>query len=104
MNIWQLIKQDEVQTSRFFAVRVESFSIFITSIQKGLWKYSHYRGTLRYLGKGQSVADYSLDPPSKLLLSKDWVVVPIYPTIQLSIRQDFHESPVSGHPGHKDTL
>ncbi|MBW0493117.1 hypothetical protein O181_032832 [Austropuccinia psidii MF-1] len=37
MNLQQLIKQDEVQPSRYFAVNVESFSNLIDSIQKALW-------------------------------------------------------------------
>ncbi|MBW0589666.1 hypothetical protein O181_129381 [Austropuccinia psidii MF-1] len=36
MSFQQLIKQDEVQPSRYFAVKVESFSNFIDSIQKAL--------------------------------------------------------------------
>ncbi|MBW0589866.1 hypothetical protein O181_129581 [Austropuccinia psidii MF-1] len=36
MNVQQLIKQDEVQPSRYFAVMVESFSNLIDLIQKAL--------------------------------------------------------------------
>ncbi|MBW0530061.1 hypothetical protein O181_069776 [Austropuccinia psidii MF-1] len=36
MNFQQLIKKDEVQPSRYFAVKVESFSNLIDSIQKAL--------------------------------------------------------------------
>ncbi|MBW0529005.1 hypothetical protein O181_068720 [Austropuccinia psidii MF-1] len=36
MNLQKFIKQDEVQPSRFFAVKVECFSNFIESIQKKL--------------------------------------------------------------------
>ncbi|MBW0529492.1 hypothetical protein O181_069207 [Austropuccinia psidii MF-1] len=43
MNFQQLIKQDEVQPSRYLAVKVESFSNLIDSIQKGLWQDSQYR-------------------------------------------------------------
>ncbi|MBW0523646.1 hypothetical protein O181_063361 [Austropuccinia psidii MF-1] len=51
MNLKQLIKQDEVQPSRYFAVKVESFSNLIESIQKKLWKDSQCRSILQELGK-----------------------------------------------------
>ncbi|MBW0576626.1 hypothetical protein O181_116341 [Austropuccinia psidii MF-1] len=38
MNFQQIIKKDEVQPSKYFAVKVESFSDLIDSIQKKLWK------------------------------------------------------------------
>ncbi|MBW0548856.1 hypothetical protein O181_088571 [Austropuccinia psidii MF-1] len=38
MNFQQVIKQDEVQPSRYFAVKVESFSNLIDSVHKALWK------------------------------------------------------------------
>ncbi|MBW0512732.1 hypothetical protein O181_052447 [Austropuccinia psidii MF-1] len=64
MNFQQLIKQDEVQPSRFFAVKVESFSNLADSIQKALWQDPQYRNTLKSLGKGRYVEDYSLYPSS----------------------------------------
>ncbi|MBW0565626.1 hypothetical protein O181_105341, partial [Austropuccinia psidii MF-1] len=76
INFQQLINQDEVQTSRYFAFKVESFSNFIDSIQKALWKDSHYRSILQEFGRGKSIQDYSLDSSPQLLLFKDWVVVP----------------------------
>ncbi|MBW0506738.1 hypothetical protein O181_046453 [Austropuccinia psidii MF-1] len=94
INFQQLIKQYEVQNSRYFAVKVESFSNVIELIQKKLWQDSQYRSILQELGKGNSVQDYSLDSSSKLLLFKDWVVVPNYPTIQLRILQKRHDSPL----------
>ncbi|MBW0513594.1 hypothetical protein O181_053309 [Austropuccinia psidii MF-1] len=100
----QIIKQDEVQPSRYFAVKVESFSNLIDYIQKALWKYSQYRGILQELGKGKSVQDYSLHSSSQLLLFKDRVVVPNDPTIQLRIPQKCHDSPPAGHPGQEKTL
>ncbi|MBW0570722.1 hypothetical protein O181_110437 [Austropuccinia psidii MF-1] len=42
MNFQQLINHDEVQLSRYFAVKVESFSNLIDSIQKALWQDSQY--------------------------------------------------------------
>ncbi|MBW0580019.1 hypothetical protein O181_119734 [Austropuccinia psidii MF-1] len=51
MTFQQLIKQDEVQPSRYLAVKVESFSKFIDSIQKQLWQDSQYRSILEELGK-----------------------------------------------------
>ncbi|MBW0560862.1 hypothetical protein O181_100577 [Austropuccinia psidii MF-1] len=104
MNYQKIIKQDEIQASKFFAVKVEAFSNLIESIQKSLWQDSQYRSILQDLGKGKSVQDYSLDSSSQLLLFKDWVVVPNDPTIQLSILQKRHDSPLAGHPGQEKTL
>ncbi|MBW0482588.1 hypothetical protein O181_022303 [Austropuccinia psidii MF-1] len=104
MNFQQLIKQDGVQPSILFAFKVEAFSNFIESIQKSLWKDLQYRGTLPDLGKGEFIENYSLDPSSNLLLLKDWMLVPNDPTIQLSILQNFHDSPLDGHPGQGKTL
>ncbi|MBW0522633.1 hypothetical protein O181_062348, partial [Austropuccinia psidii MF-1] len=49
MNFQQIIKQDEVQPSRYFAVKVESFLNLIESIQKKLWQDSQYRSILQDL-------------------------------------------------------
>ncbi|MBW0581204.1 hypothetical protein O181_120919 [Austropuccinia psidii MF-1] len=103
-NFQQLIKQNEVQPSRYFAVKVESFSNLSDSILKQLWKDSQYRSILEELGKGKSIKDYSIDSSSQLLLLKDWVVVPSDPTIQLSILQKRHDSPLAGNPGQEKTL
>ncbi|MBW0585553.1 hypothetical protein O181_125268, partial [Austropuccinia psidii MF-1] len=104
MNYQKIIKQDEIQASKFFAVKVEAFSNFIESIQKALWKDSQYRSILQDLGKGRSVQDYSIDSCSQRLLFEDWVVVPNDPTIQHSILQKRHDSPLAGHPGQEKTL
>ncbi|MBW0466949.1 hypothetical protein O181_006664 [Austropuccinia psidii MF-1] len=71
MNFQLLIKKDKVQPSRFFSVKVNSFSNLIDSIQKELWKNSQYRSILQYLGKGKFVQDFSLDSPSPLRLFQD---------------------------------
>ncbi|MBW0560689.1 hypothetical protein O181_100404 [Austropuccinia psidii MF-1] len=104
MNNQKIIEQDEIQASKFFAVKVESFSNLMESIQKALWQDSQYKSILQDLGKGKSVQDYSLDSSSKLLLFNDWVVVPNEPTIQVSILQKRHDSPLAGHPGQEKTL
>ncbi|MBW0537520.1 hypothetical protein O181_077235 [Austropuccinia psidii MF-1] len=104
MRFQQIIKQDEFQPSKYFAVKVESFSNLIVSIQKALWKDSKYRGILQELGKSKSVEDYSLDSSSQPLLFKDGVVVLNDPTIQLNILQKRHDSPLGGHPGQEKTL
>ncbi|MBW0569039.1 hypothetical protein O181_108754 [Austropuccinia psidii MF-1] len=104
MNYQKKIEQDEIQASNFFAVKVEAFSNLIELIQKSLWQDSQYRSILQELSKGKSVQDYSLDSSSQLLLFKDRVVVPDEPTIQLSILQKRHDSPLAGHPGQEKTL
>ncbi|MBW0535301.1 hypothetical protein O181_075016 [Austropuccinia psidii MF-1] len=47
MNFQQLTKKDEFQPSRYLAVKVESFSNLIDSIQKALWQDSQYRCILQ---------------------------------------------------------
>ncbi|MBW0538803.1 hypothetical protein O181_078518, partial [Austropuccinia psidii MF-1] len=69
----KIINQDEIQASKVFAVKVESFSSLIDSIKEALWKDYQYISILQDLGKGKSVQDYSLDSSSQLLLFKDWV-------------------------------
>ncbi|MBW0572632.1 hypothetical protein O181_112347, partial [Austropuccinia psidii MF-1] len=95
MKFQQLIKLDEVQPSRYFAVKVESFSNLIDSIQKALWQDSQYRSILQELGKFKSIQDYSLDSSSQLLFFKDWVVIPNDLTIQLRIIQKRNNSPLA---------
>ncbi|MBW0587871.1 hypothetical protein O181_127586, partial [Austropuccinia psidii MF-1] len=85
MNYEQLIKKDEVQCSRYFAVKVKSFSNLIDSIQKALWQDSQYRSILDEWGK-------------------DWVMVANDPSIQLSILQKHHDSSLAGNPGQEKTL
>ncbi|MBW0464414.1 hypothetical protein O181_004129, partial [Austropuccinia psidii MF-1] len=103
MNFQHLIKKNELQPSGVFAVKVESYSNLIDSMQKALWQHPQYRSTLKDLVKGKSVAYYSIDPSSQLLF-KNWVVVPNGPTAILSILQNCHDSPLAGHPGQEKTI
>ncbi|MBW0473301.1 hypothetical protein O181_013016 [Austropuccinia psidii MF-1] len=59
---------------------------------------------LQDFGKGKSVADYSLNPSSQLLLFKEKVVVQNDSTIQISILQNCQDSPLAGHPGQEKNL
>ncbi|MBW0547136.1 hypothetical protein O181_086851 [Austropuccinia psidii MF-1] len=104
MNSQKIIKPDDIQASKFFAVKVEAFQNLIESIQNSLWQDSQYRSILQDLGKGKSVQDYSLDSSSQLLLFRDWVVDPNDPTIQLRILQKRHDYPLAGHPVQEKTL
>ncbi|MBW0511528.1 hypothetical protein O181_051243 [Austropuccinia psidii MF-1] len=51
MNYQRIIKQDEIQASKVFTVKVASFTNLIESIQKVLWQDSQYRSILQDLGK-----------------------------------------------------
>ncbi|MBW0556897.1 hypothetical protein O181_096612 [Austropuccinia psidii MF-1] len=104
MNYQQIITKDEIQASKFFAVKVDSFSNFIDSIQKALWQDSKYRSILQDLGKGKYAQYYSLDSSFQLLLLKNWVLFPNDPTIQLGILQQCHDSPLYGNHGQEKTL
>ncbi|MBW0487879.1 hypothetical protein O181_027594 [Austropuccinia psidii MF-1] len=104
MNWKQLIKEDEVQPSKLVAVNVESFSNLIDSIQRALWHDPQYRSTLKDLGKGNPVEDYSLYSSSQIVLFKDWAVVLNNPTIKLRILQNLHDSPLACHSGQEKTV
>ncbi|MBW0533388.1 hypothetical protein O181_073103 [Austropuccinia psidii MF-1] len=51
MNYQKIIKQEQIQASKFFSVKVEAFSNFIEPIQKELWQDSQYRSIFQDLGK-----------------------------------------------------
>ncbi|MBW0532243.1 hypothetical protein O181_071958 [Austropuccinia psidii MF-1] len=104
MNYQKIIKQDKIQASKFFAVKVEALSNLIELIHKSLWQDSQYRSILQDLGKDKSVQDHSLYSSSQLFLFKDWVLVPNDPTIQLNIHQKRHDRPLAGNPRQERTL
>ncbi|MBW0590870.1 hypothetical protein O181_130585, partial [Austropuccinia psidii MF-1] len=102
-----LSRRDNVYPERgedFISKNLMNLQQIIKQHEKKLWQDPQYRSILEDLGKGKSVQDYSLDSSSQLLLLKNWVVVPNDSTIQLSIHQKHHNSPVAGHPGQEKTL
>ncbi|MBW0493937.1 hypothetical protein O181_033652 [Austropuccinia psidii MF-1] len=103
-NFPQVIKQDGIQESRFFSIKVEIFSDLVDQIQKEIWKDKDYKEILKQLARGESVSDYSLEPQAKLLLLKDRVLVPSNGEIQLNILQKRHDSLLAAHPGQEKTL
>ncbi|MBW0566160.1 hypothetical protein O181_105875 [Austropuccinia psidii MF-1] len=104
MNYQKIIKQDEIQASELFSVKVNSFSNLIVSNQKELWQDSQYRSISQDLGKGKSVQYYSLDSSYQRFFFKGLVVVPNDTTIQLNILKKRHYSPLAGHPVQDKTL
>ncbi|MBW0543241.1 hypothetical protein O181_082956 [Austropuccinia psidii MF-1] len=103
-NFHQVIKQDGMQESRVFSIKVEIFSDLADQIQQEVWQDKDYKEILKQLERGESVSDYSLEPQAKLLLSKDRVVVPSNEGIKLNILQKRYDSPLAGHPGQEKTL
>ncbi|MBW0465415.1 hypothetical protein O181_005130 [Austropuccinia psidii MF-1] len=89
---------------KILLIKVEIFSDLVDKIQKEVWKDKDYKEILKQLARGESVADYSLEPQAKLLLLKDRVVIPSNEEVQLNDLQKHHESPLAGHPGQKKTL
>ncbi|MBW0581821.1 hypothetical protein O181_121536 [Austropuccinia psidii MF-1] len=100
----QVIKQDGIQESRFFSIKVKIFSDLAEQIQKEVCQDKDYKKILKQLARGESVSDYSLEPQSKLFLFKDRVVIPRNEEIQLNILQKHHDSPLACHPGQEKTL
>ncbi|MBW0554513.1 hypothetical protein O181_094228, partial [Austropuccinia psidii MF-1] len=103
-NFNQVIKQDGIQGSRFFSIKVKIFSDLVDKTPKELWQDKDYKEILKHLARGESVTDYSFEPQAKLLLLKDRVVIPSNEEIQLNSLQMHHESPLAGHPGQEKTL
>ncbi|MBW0522021.1 hypothetical protein O181_061736 [Austropuccinia psidii MF-1] len=48
----QIIKQDVIQESRFFSIKVEIFSDFVYKIQKEVWQDKNYKEILKQLARG----------------------------------------------------
>ncbi|MBW0494636.1 hypothetical protein O181_034351 [Austropuccinia psidii MF-1] len=103
-NFHQVIKQDGIQESKFFSIKVEIFSDLVDKIQKKVWQEKDYIEILKQLARGESVTYYSLEPQAKLLLFKDKVVIPSNEEFQLNILQRRHDSPLAGHPVQEKTL
>ncbi|MBW0575213.1 hypothetical protein O181_114928 [Austropuccinia psidii MF-1] len=103
-NFHQVIKQDGIQESRFFSIKVEIFSDLVEQIQKEVWQDKDYREILKQLARGESALNYSLEPQAKLLLFKVRVVIPRNEEIQLNILQKDHDLPLAGYPGQEKTL
>ncbi|MBW0564720.1 hypothetical protein O181_104435, partial [Austropuccinia psidii MF-1] len=102
-NFHQIIKQDGIQESKFFSIKVEILSDLVYKIQKEVWQANEYKEILKQLARGESVPDCSLEPQVKLSF-KDRVVIPSNEEIQLNILQKCHDSPLDCHPGQEKTL
>ncbi|MBW0550436.1 hypothetical protein O181_090151 [Austropuccinia psidii MF-1] len=103
-NSSERIPKTLIKESRFFSIKVEVFSDLADQIQKAVWQEKDYKKIFKQLARGESVSAYSLEPQAKLTLFKDRVVIPSNHEIQLDILQKFHDSPLTGHPGHEKTL
>ncbi|MBW0527402.1 hypothetical protein O181_067117 [Austropuccinia psidii MF-1] len=68
-NFHQVLKQNEIEESRFF-------SDLVYQIQKAVWQDKEYKEILNKLARRESVSHYTLEPQAKLLLLKDRVVIP----------------------------
>ncbi|MBW0567882.1 hypothetical protein O181_107597, partial [Austropuccinia psidii MF-1] len=75
-NFHQVVKQNEIQESRFLSIKVDMFSDVFDQIQSQVLKDKDYKEILKKLARGESVPDYSLEPQAKLFLFKDRVVIP----------------------------
>ncbi|MBW0510946.1 hypothetical protein O181_050661 [Austropuccinia psidii MF-1] len=103
LAILPVIKQDGIQESRFFSIKVDVFSDLVDKIQE-VWQDKDSKEILKQLTRGESVSDYSLEPQAKLLLFKDRVVILSNEELQLNILQKHHDSPLASHPGQEKTL
>ncbi|MBW0538444.1 hypothetical protein O181_078159 [Austropuccinia psidii MF-1] len=100
----QILKQDGIQKSRFFSIKVDMFLDLAEQIQKEVWKGKYYKEVLKKIVRGESVPDYSLEPQAKLLFFKNRVVIQRNQELQMDIRQNHHYSLFEGHPGQEKTL
>ncbi|MBW0570341.1 hypothetical protein O181_110056, partial [Austropuccinia psidii MF-1] len=69
-NIHQVIKQDGIQESRLFSIKVEVFSDLVDKIQKEVWQDKEYKEVLKQLERRGSIPDYSLEPKPSCYYSK----------------------------------
>ncbi|MBW0497779.1 hypothetical protein O181_037494 [Austropuccinia psidii MF-1] len=51
-NFHQLIKQDGIQDSRFFSIKVKILSDLVDQIKKEVWQYKDYKEILKQLARG----------------------------------------------------
>ncbi|MBW0508568.1 hypothetical protein O181_048283 [Austropuccinia psidii MF-1] len=58
----QVIKQDGIQDSIFFSIKVEIFSDLVEQIQEEVWKENDYKEIFKKLERGESVSDYTIEP------------------------------------------
>ncbi|MBW0569848.1 hypothetical protein O181_109563 [Austropuccinia psidii MF-1] len=56
-NFHQVIKQDGIQESRLFSIKVEIFSDLVDKIQKEVWQDKDFKEILKQLQRGESVTD-----------------------------------------------
>ncbi|MBW0469144.1 hypothetical protein O181_008859 [Austropuccinia psidii MF-1] len=103
-NFNQVLKKDEIKESRLLLIKVEIFSDLVYQIQIEVCQDKDYKEVLKKLARGESTADYSLEPQSKILLLKYRAVIPRNEEIQLDILQKWHDLPLAGHPGWEKTL
>ncbi|MBW0488989.1 hypothetical protein O181_028704 [Austropuccinia psidii MF-1] len=103
-NFHQIIKQDGIQKSIFFLIKVEIFSYVVDKIKKEVWKDKYYKEILEQLARGELDKYCSLEPQVKLLLFKDRVIIPSNEEIQLNLLQKCPDSPLAGHPVQEKTL
>ncbi|MBW0489559.1 hypothetical protein O181_029274 [Austropuccinia psidii MF-1] len=87
LNFDQFLKENDINESRFFSIRVEFFSDLVDQIQKAVWQDKDYKEILKKLARCESVSDYSLEPKAKFLLFKDILVIPSNHELQLDILQ-----------------
>ncbi|MBW0580743.1 hypothetical protein O181_120458 [Austropuccinia psidii MF-1] len=100
-NVYQVIKKDGIQGSRFFSIKVQIFSDSGEQIQKEVWEDKDYKEILKQLARSELVSDYSLETQAKLLLFKDRVVIP---RNEESCHRGSHGSKRAWHSGIKNSL
>ncbi|MBW0592734.1 hypothetical protein O181_132449 [Austropuccinia psidii MF-1] len=61
-NFHQVLKQNEIQESRFFSIKSDIFSDVVDQIQRKVWQDKYYKEILKKLARGESVPDYSVEP------------------------------------------
>ncbi|MBW0525528.1 hypothetical protein O181_065243 [Austropuccinia psidii MF-1] len=52
-NFNQVIKQDGIQESRLFSIKVEIFSDLVDNIQREVWQDKYYKEILKQLARGE---------------------------------------------------
>jgi hypothetical protein len=103
-NFQQLLKQDNIQQSCCFSLKVQQLSHQSEELLCLQLQDPKLKTIILDIRQGISVDNYSIDSNTQLLLFKDRIVVPDLDSLKLDILQQRHDLPLAGHPGQEKTI
>ncbi|MBW0497664.1 hypothetical protein O181_037379 [Austropuccinia psidii MF-1] len=67
---YQILKQDRIQESRLFPIKIDILSYLVDQIQKDIWQDKDYKEVLKKPARGESVPDHCYETQAKFFYSK----------------------------------